>query len=242
MKSRIILENKRKKTPSILNLQPKAQDALQVLDNLIASELTLTIHPVDKADGHLGNSTLHRLRAYHHLHLERIPLALRARNDLLEHTLLVKPKATRQVADARTQHRIGKEVRAPAHKLALQVPTVDAAVASVPRARDDVVVGLLLTRYHLRDELGVVTEVGVHDDDEVARDKLEAVDVGRAEAELARPRLEDDVGLVSLDELVRDYLRAVGRSIVDDDELPVEIAVSVENEKLARCRARGYKA
>jgi hypothetical protein len=70
----------------------------------------------------------------------------------------------------------------------------------------------------------VVAEVGVHDDDKVARRELQAVDVGGAEAELAGAGLEDDVRGVGLDELVGDLLGAVGGAVVDDDEFPVELA------------------
>jgi hypothetical protein len=70
-----------------------------------------------------------------------------------------------------------------------------------------------------------VREVRVHDDHERAGAKVEAVDVGRAEAELACARLEDDLVLaVRLCELVRNLLRAVGARVVDDDDLPVEAA------------------
>lgn len=72
----------------------------------------------------------------------------------------------------------------------------------------------------------MVAEVGVHDDDKVAGDELQAVDVGRSEAQLAGARLEDDVGGVGLDELVGDILGSVGRAVVDDDEFPVQVAVN----------------
>jgi hypothetical protein len=71
----------------------------------------------------------------------------------------------------------------------------------------------------------VVREVGVHDDDEVAGRELQAVDVRCAEAELAGARLEEDVGGVGFCELVGDDLGAVRRAVVDDYELPVELAV-----------------
>ena len=70
----------------------------------------------------------------------------------------------------------------------------------------------------------MVAEVGVHDDDEVARHELEPVDVGGSEAELSRAGLEDDVRAVGLDKLLGDFLGAVRRAVVDDDELPVEFA------------------
>ena len=50
------------------------------------------------------------------------------------------------------------------------------------------------------------------------------MDVGGAEPELARPRLQHHVRAVGLDQLLRYLLRAVGRSIVDDYEFPVDVA------------------
>ena len=92
------------------------------------------------------------------------------------------------------------------------------AVASVAGAGDDVVTLRLLHANHVGDELGVVREVGVHDDDEVARRELQSVDVGRPKAKFrsARPDL-DAGGAVDLLELLGDFLRAIGGSVVDDD-------------------------
>lgn len=71
----------------------------------------------------------------------------------------------------------------------------------------------------------MVAEVRVHDDDEVAGRKLQAVHVGGTEAELAGARLEEDArGAVGALELARDFLGAVGGAVVDDYELPVEVA------------------
>ncbi|CRK22424.1 hypothetical protein BN1723_002862 [Verticillium longisporum] len=58
-----------------------------------------------------------------------------------------------------------------------------------------------------------------------------AVHVGGAEAELAGAGLELDVRAVGLDELVGDRLRAVGGAVVDDDELPVEVAAGRGRQK-----------
>ena len=71
----------------------------------------------------------------------------------------------------------------------------------------------------------MVAEVGVHDDDEVARGELQAVDVGGAETQLPGARLEDDMGAVGLYELEGDFLGAIGRAVVNDDEFPVKLAV-----------------
>jgi hypothetical protein len=72
-----------------------------------------------------------------------------------------------------------------------------------------------------------VREVGVHDDDEVAGDELETVDVGRAETKLAGSGLQEDVWGVDLDELLGNFLGSIGGSIVDNDEFPVEVATPI---------------
>lgn len=55
------------------------------------------------------------------------------------------------------------------------------------------------------------------------------MDVGGAEAEFAGARFEDYVGgAVEGLELLGDGEGAVGGGVVDDDDLPVEIAVEVE--------------
>ena len=208
----------------LLDLEPQRQYTLGVLDNLVTTQLALAIHTINEGDGNLSNRAAHSLGANHHLHLEGISLAFGARNHLLQHTLLIQTEAARQVAHTRSQHGIREEIGSTAHKLALQVPAEHTAVASISGARDDVVVALRLDCDHLGDELGVVAEVGVHDDDEVAGDELQAVDVGGAEAKFARSGLEDDVGSVSFDKLEGDFLGAIGGTVVDDDEFPVEFA------------------
>jgi hypothetical protein len=72
-----------------------------------------------------------------------------------------------------------------------------------------------------------VGEVGVHDDDEVAGDELETVDVGCSKAELASAGLEDNVGGVDLDELLGNFLGSIGGAVVDNDEFPIEVAARV---------------
>lgn len=159
----------------LLDLQPQAQHTLRVLDDLITTQLRLAVQAVDESNRHLSNGETHGLGAHHHLHLERVPLALGALDDLLQDGLLVEAETSGQVADAGAQDGVGEQVGAAADELALEVPAVDAAVAGVPRAGHDVEVAGLLPRDHLRDELGVVAEVGVHDDDEVARHELQTV-------------------------------------------------------------------
>ena len=71
----------------------------------------------------------------------------------------------------------------------------------------------------------MVAEVGVHDDDIIAGRELQAVDIGSSETEFACSGLQFDVLRADRgDELLCDFLSAVGGAIVDDDDLPVEIA------------------
>lgn len=80
----------------------------------------------------------------------------------------------------------------------------------------------------------MVAEVGVHDDDEVAGDELQPVDVGGAEAEFACAGLEDDVGSVGFDELEGDFLGAVGGAVVDDDDFPLEVAATQLADRITK--------
>ncbi|KAL5357815.1 hypothetical protein BJX96DRAFT_163329 [Aspergillus floccosus] len=185
--------------------------------------------PIHKRDGALGNLEAHGLGPDHHLHLETVSLALRAMDDLLEHALLVQPEASSQVTHAGHQHDIGDKVGRARGELPEQIPPVhtalDAIVAGVPRAADDVGVRLLLDANHLRDEFGVVAKVGVHDDDVVASGELESMDVGGAQAQLARARSQVDMlGSPELLELLRDFEGAIGRAVVDNHYLPIEVA------------------
>lgn len=141
----------------------------------------------------------------------------------MEHRLLVQSKTSREIAHARSQNGIGKQIGTTADELALEIPAENAAVTGISGTGDDVEVALLLEGNHLGDELGVVGEVGVHDDNEVASDELQAVNVGRTEAKLSSARLEVNVGRVGLDELLGDFLRAVRGAIVNNDDFPVQV-------------------
>ena len=71
----------------------------------------------------------------------------------------------------------------------------------------------------------MVREVCVHDDHKVAGAEFEPMHVRGAEPEFARARLQvDALGGVDFLELARDDLCTVGGGVVDDYELPVEIA------------------
>jgi len=78
-------------------------------------------------------------------------------------------------------------------------------------------------------------EVGVHDDDKVACDGLQAVDVGGAEPEFAGSRAQDYVvGAEGFLEGFGALEGAVGRGVVDYYYFPVEVSV-VEVSCESRC-------
>jgi hypothetical protein len=71
----------------------------------------------------------------------------------------------------------------------------------------------------------VVREVRVHDYDKVPLSELKSMDICGSQSKLPRAWLEHDlVGPVDADELFRNVLRAIRGGVVNDDELPGEIA------------------
>ena len=64
------------------------------------------------------------------------------------------------------------------------------AARHVPRPGDHVEISLPLFRDELRDRARVMAEVRVHYDDELACGVRQAVNVRRAQTQLARPRAE----------------------------------------------------
>ena len=70
----------------------------------------------------------------------------------------------------------------------------------------------------------MVREIGVHDDDEVAGCRFEAVNISGAEAEFPGARAQEDVfGVVQLLQLLGDFEGAVRGGVVDDDDFVVEV-------------------
>ena len=54
-----------------------------------------------------------------------------------------------------------------------QIPTIDSAVPTIPSACYDIVVVRRLHAYHLRDELGMMAEIGIHNDNKIASGELD---------------------------------------------------------------------
>lgn len=214
-----------------LNLQPEVQHALEVLDDFVSTELALAVESVDESDRALSHLVAHRLRANHHLHLEAVALALGVENNLLQHRLLVQTEAPSQIADAGHEHHVRNQIGSARGELAEQIPAVDATLnvsaASVASSGNNVGVGLLLDPDHFGNELGVVAEVGIHDDHVVASAVVETVDVGSAQTKLALTRLQVDVlGAVKSLKLLGDLEGAVRGAIVDNHNFPVQVATA----------------
>ena len=75
----------------------------------------------------------------------------------------------------------------------------------------------------------VVAQVGIHQDNEVARARLNAVDVGGAQAELAGSGVQLHLVLaVDLLQLLDDILGAIRRVVVNDDNLHLDVATKLE--------------
>lgn len=70
----------------------------------------------------------------------------------------------------------------------------------------------------------MVAEVSIHDDHEIAGGIFQAVDISGSQTKLALAGLEDDViGAVERLELLRDLEGAVRGSIVNDNDLPIQL-------------------
>jgi hypothetical protein len=73
----------------------------------------------------------------------------------------------------------------------------------------------------------MVAEIGVHDDDKVARRELQPVDVRGPESQFAGSRAQLDAVGVDFLQLLRNVLRAIGRGIVDYYDFPVEFTIGL---------------
>ena len=215
-----------------LDLQPQGHHALEILDDLRSAQLAFAVQAVHESNGALSHLVAHGLGTHHHLHLETVSLALSAGDDLLQDGLLVQTETAGQVTDTGHEHHVRDQVGRTRGELAEQIPAIDTALAisnvGVSGTGDNVGVGLLLNADHLGDELGVVAEIGVHDDNVVAGAVNKTVDVGGSKTELALAGLQVDVlGAVELLELLSDFEGAVRGAIVDNNDLPVQFTTRI---------------
>ena len=71
------------------------------------------------------------------------------------------------------------------------VPAIDSTIASIACASDHVKVAFLLLQDELGDELGVVAQVRVHDNDEVARGMFDPMHVSCTETQFLGSRTQN---------------------------------------------------
>lgn len=118
----------------ISSSRKQIQKILGKLHNLGAAQLRLSIHSVDKRNGHLANCVVQLTRPDQHLHLEHIAFRHALGNQTLQHVLFVQPKRAGHVRTVWSQQNLRQIVGAARHQLSLEIPTGDSAVAQVPSA------------------------------------------------------------------------------------------------------------
>lgn len=75
----------------------------------------------------------------------------------------------------------------------------------------------------------MMTQVSIHNDDEVSSRMRHPVHIGRAQSQLSRSRSQEDLVLaVNLHQLLCDVLRAIGTVVVDDDDFKIYFAETSE--------------
>lgn len=216
-----------------LNLEPEVEHTLEIFDDLRATQLAVAVETVDEGDGAFIDLVSQCLGTNHHFHLETVSLTLCACNDLLQNGLLVQTEATGQITNSGHQHNIGDQVGGTRSELSEKIPTVDTslniATVRITCTSNNVGVVLFLDANHFGDELGVVAEVGVHDNHKVTGCEFQTMNVSRSEAEFALARLQDNVlRAIELLELLANLEGAVRGAIVHDDNLPIQFAVNRE--------------
>ncbi len=69
----------------VLYGEEEVHESFQVLYDLVAAQLTLTIHSVDERDGHLADGESHLGRTYDDLHLEHVACTLNRSHNAIDH-------------------------------------------------------------------------------------------------------------------------------------------------------------
>ncbi|GIX63411.1 OTU domain-containing protein 6B [Babesia caballi] len=144
---------------------------------------------------------------------------------------LLTARGAGEVGQGRPEKEVREEVGRLADEDAGRTPAARAAAGRVASAAHDVVVAGALQLDHLADVLGVVGEVGVHNQNEVVARVRETVHVGGAEPELAgtAQQLQVDGGEERL-ELGVHIGRAVGAAIVHEQNLILQRSEDVDEE------------
>jgi hypothetical protein len=129
----------------------------------------------------------------------------------------------RQIAG---NHQPAEPHRETAHARAPRVPIADVAARRVAAAHHDVGIAPLQGVEHLRQEPLVMLHVGIHHREVVRRGREHALDAGGREAAAPDPPKTADAA-VGLRVLAHQIGRAVGRIVIDEDDLPRTAAEAV---------------
>ena len=115
-------------------------------------------------------------------------------------------------------------------------PVAGAAARDVAAADDDVGRRDLHDREHARQQLGRMAEVGIDHADDRRAGRCEALDHRGAETELAGAVHDGDA--IASREVVGERAGAIGRVVVDDDQLAVDAARQRSGEDRSTSSAR----
>ena len=160
----------------------------------------------------------------HTYHLKCVSLALCLGNRTLQHCSLVKPEAPCQIANPWPEHGICKQVRPSRYEFPFKIPAINSTIPTISSASHNVVVAQFLFLDHWSDKFGVVREICIHDDYEGPRSVLKSMDVRSTKTKFACAGFEDDAASVKVLKLLGYLQGAVGGTIVDNDNFPVEFA------------------
>merc|ERR1719180_110243 len=201
----------------------EVEEAFHKSIDLIPPKLAFTIHTVNKADWHLANGETKLSRPDHHFHLEDVAFGHCCSYQPLQNLFSVQSEAACEVRDAGSQEKLCHKIGSSRYYLPFQVPSIDSTIASIASASDNIKVAFLLLQDELRDELWVVAQVGVHDDDVVARGVLDPMHIGCAQSKfLCSWSQYYPLNSVDLFKLLSRLQGPVWAAIVDHNDLKVK--------------------
>ncbi len=135
---------------------------MEIPEDLSVTELRLSKDTVDEGDRHLLDLVAHVLSADNDLHLEDVATALHGLQGLFQNFLLVEAEGTSEVRGSWSEEGCGEEVGNARGQLTIEVPTIDTAILGIASASHDICTGLLLLLNEFRDDLRMMSEIGVH--------------------------------------------------------------------------------
>lgn len=135
---------------------------MEIPEDLSVTELRLTKDTVDEGDRHLLDLVAHVLSADYDLHLEDVATALHGLQGLFQNFLLVEAEGASEVRGSRSEEGCCEEVGNTRGQLTIEVPPIDTTVLGIASASHDISTGLLLLLNEFRNDLRMMSEIGVH--------------------------------------------------------------------------------